>query len=773
MGKRELLRQCEVLIKAYNPKRMTVESHADEFLGQCRGAGEIGEADVAFLKEVLYGVMGYKAALKVFMTCFFNDMMARVVRSDYTMYTILTYLAVFRLTELTLAEFRKFALVLDPDKMVNFLGYLFDKKTLEKSGVVAHWINIFDPDYVHDTLLFNLGEASGGANNLVAELKAKSNGLMLAKQQSEERRGEIQNRKAATVPVAPRLTKPNPRRVPEPKRIRQDRTVADLSVERPSTPGDDAVEDGGPKEPADDDDDNINAHAKHTHRSSKPTTKVVPMKLHDTRSTKPKLERELEEKAAAELDFDRFKAPAKPPAPTAEVRYNTAAILREEALLRQKREQEAARVEAFEAELRDASEFNQWQADMRARDRQVRLDQIVRTRVLAKASAEEAAQAKASKLLDNRELAEKAGEESRSMREQSRLEAEMTLMKHRHQAKEVREVRDTAPKKAVEEVHQKRSHVRNEVRTDLANRLAAKREEDVKRAEELAETVKKLRAEEIAPREYVKEFDPTETAGLGLLDEMSLVEMKERLKLNKAQNGEAIDRKRDEITECKTAQRDRIADKFESIKQARETAALQHRQAREQAAARQAALEEEKRKAEEEQLLRLVDKLASKRADIAERRKHLAEEEDRRAKNNLYVGASEREREQRNAVELLKGAERMARNQQTKAFEAAATDEATRVKARRQHDLNRARADQAQRRLDAAREDAVREARDATYQMQKEEIATKKRMYATEKASHRERMERITHPYAKHINDTSIARARRYASKLPTHAAFA
>ena len=116
----QLLEQAEILIKTYNHKRTTLESHAAE----CLGARV--DADSSFLREVFYGVMRCKPALTVFMACFFNDMSARVLRSDYTMYMILTYLSVFRLKELTLPGFRKFALSIDPDKMINFLEYVFD-----------------------------------------------------------------------------------------------------------------------------------------------------------------------------------------------------------------------------------------------------------------------------------------------------------------------------------------------------------------------------------------------------------------------------------------------------------------------------------------------------------------------------------------------------------------------------------------------------------------------------------------------------------------------
>lgn len=366
MKPRDLLHLCEELIKGYNPKRMTPESHADEFLSTCCKAQPAGEATLAFMREVLYGVMRYKAALKAFMTCFLNDMMSRVARSDYTMYMILAYLALFRLKELTFLEFRKFTLAIDPNKGALLVEYLFDRDTLDSSGVVQQWIKVFDPDYVHDTLLANLGHFRDGANELVAELKAKSDGRILAKKQSGDLGCDGRKRKAVTKPVAPQLTRPNPRRVPEPRAIRQgySRATVEEAHERPSTPGDAAEENAS----------RANEEIDMKHRSSKAATKVVPMKLHKTRQTLLKVAREVEEKEAAAIDFEKFKASSRPPPPTADVRLNTSAILREDALLRQKHEQDAKLMSAYEAQLNDGSEFYRWQTDMKARDRQVRAE---------------------------------------------------------------------------------------------------------------------------------------------------------------------------------------------------------------------------------------------------------------------------------------------------------------------------------------------------------------------------------------------------------------
>jgi len=275
-GCRELLEKAEVLIKSYNPKRTTLESHANECL-----TGIKLESDAAFLKEVLYGVIRCKAALKVFMACFFNDMSARVLRSDYTMYMIFTYLSVFRLRELTIPEFQKFIHSVDPDKMLNFLEYAFDSTTLKNSGVVTHWTKIFDPDYVHNTLLKELANASPEIKKIVSDLQDKSMGLVAAKQAgkvhgSSESLFAVQQKD----PDIPNLTVPAPREVPEPQTIGQAVNCTG----------------GVPKM----------AKPKRTYVRMVHTTSV-PMTLHETRSSLVIARAAVENERANEMSFSRPK----------------------------------------------------------------------------------------------------------------------------------------------------------------------------------------------------------------------------------------------------------------------------------------------------------------------------------------------------------------------------------------------------------------------------------------------------------------------------------
>lgn len=64
---------------------------------------------------------------QAFINNFYADNAARLLRIDMTLYTIFTYLALFRLDELGFAKFKEFTMTQDPQKIYNFAAYLFNK----------------------------------------------------------------------------------------------------------------------------------------------------------------------------------------------------------------------------------------------------------------------------------------------------------------------------------------------------------------------------------------------------------------------------------------------------------------------------------------------------------------------------------------------------------------------------------------------------------------------------------------------------------------------
>lgn len=85
-------------------------------------------------------------------------------------------------------------------------------------------------------------------------------------------------------------------------------------------------------------------------------------------------------------------------APTAEVKLNTAAILREDALYKKKQEEEARLILKYEQDLRDDTEFSEWKARMLAADEADLQAEIDRRRKEMAASAAAAIKAREDKV---------------------------------------------------------------------------------------------------------------------------------------------------------------------------------------------------------------------------------------------------------------------------------------------------------------------------------------------------------------------------------------
>lgn len=75
----------------------------------------------------MYGWYRERAVLEAFIKNFYADNASKLLRADIIMYTVLAYLAIFRLDELGFVKFKEFALTQDPSKVFNFASYLFNK----------------------------------------------------------------------------------------------------------------------------------------------------------------------------------------------------------------------------------------------------------------------------------------------------------------------------------------------------------------------------------------------------------------------------------------------------------------------------------------------------------------------------------------------------------------------------------------------------------------------------------------------------------------------
>ena len=92
--------------------------------------------------------------------------------------------------------------------------------------------------------------------------------------------------------------------------------------------------------------------------------------------------------------------------------------------------------------------------------------------------------------------------------------------------------------------------IRTPARTPWLRALAQqrrKKEEDKIEQERRNDMIRQIRAIERVPKLKAKHFDPTTSSGQGLLQEMSLVELKERLRMVQARQKEEVVEKRKAI----------------------------------------------------------------------------------------------------------------------------------------------------------------------------------------------------------------------------------
>jgi hypothetical protein len=98
----------------------------------------------------------------------------------------------------------------------------------------------------------------------------------------------------------------------------------------------------------------------------------------------------------------------------------------------------------------------------------------------------------------------------------------------------------------VELKKQDNKKIRDEVHREIQEALKKKQDEEAVELAKKTELIRQIRELEKIPIQRTKGFDPTETSGLGLMEEMSIAELRERLEFNKRKQEQEIDFKREQ-----------------------------------------------------------------------------------------------------------------------------------------------------------------------------------------------------------------------------------
>jgi hypothetical protein len=340
-----------------------------------------------------------------------------------------------------------------------------------------------------------------------------------------------------------------------------------------------------------------------------------------------------------------------------EVRLNSAAILREDNLYRKKQEKEAQLLGAYEQELRDSSEFDAWQTRMRATDEETRLKEVDRRRVETLLADEEAKEARLRKLNENRALAAAAKMEAAANNTKRAHQDEQRRTHQRAVVMDVQSQREK-PAQAAEEMARENHAKAQQLRQDMDARAAKAAEENRIENERRADLIKQIRALELCPRERVTVLDPTYTPHIGLLEEMSLAELRERLQMVEQEKKEEEELRRTKIINAKQEKETALAQRMERLSTMRELAAKQSALKRDEHVKVEQDAERQRQERLAEAQLEVHAKLEQKRAARRKEEAKLAEELKQIRIRNSFLGADKDAVERKKWESISGGAQR-------------------------------------------------------------------------------------------------------------------
>ena len=186
-----------------------------------------------------------------------------------------------------------------------------------------------------------------------------------------------------------------------------------------------------------------------------------------------------------------------------DVKYNETAIIREEFLIDKKNKEEEAALNKILIEKKDSKEFDRWVNEMKIRDDILRMEEV-----------------------DKRKL---------------ELELNMEIATNYYQIRKNRNQLKAAEHKKQENLNMQKKEEEKKEEINLI--IQEEKKINNERRDDLIRQIRQLEKLHIR-RQYG--FDPTETPGYGLLEEMSLVELKERLALQKKMLFDEINSKKEE-----------------------------------------------------------------------------------------------------------------------------------------------------------------------------------------------------------------------------------
>ncbi|KAI9315787.1 hypothetical protein DFJ73DRAFT_384656 [Zopfochytrium polystomum] len=534
-------------------------------------------SDQIFLEETLTGCSRNQKVIEITLELFYRESGFTFLQKEFHLFAVLTFLALFRLSprgELPFYTLRTMLVTIAshhssasdaPAKLAAWLAFLFDAShlvaipiTAETSAkpplLTAAWSKVLDETYVRENMVVGLVRWAPEAKEVIDVLRERAEKGMIPKKSG----------KSATEPQPFVLTVPNPRKLPGPTIV--------LSTLKKARPIPKTFYSGsGEKEALQRIKAENRARVEKMHEEANRNQFKV---LNRTSArplvpstTPPPLLKSIEHQAClkptpkSEGRARRSATVLKP------VKLTTTTILREDALVRKVRREEERRLDQVEWSLRDPEEFGTWQDGVRAKEESTQKLALSRRRLEIQLLHEEALQARKDKERDNHEVVDQVKQTKRQLRDQAEEARKELEEENRKKIEEVHEVKEyvaAARDRVVEENVRKAMDValENQVLKEKRDREA---EEELARKAELIQQIRLLERSIPPVGTAVRKLDLTETSQSGLLSEMSIMELQERLAVMHVRHREHEENKRHEILAHKSQRLSQMSEKLHEI----------------------------------------------------------------------------------------------------------------------------------------------------------------------------------------------------------------
>ncbi|XP_072476143.1 cilia- and flagella-associated protein 99 [Notamacropus eugenii] len=503
----------------------------------------------SFILEVLSGCLEYKKLLEVVVTAFYAHAGKKCLWSDYNLFIVICYLSTFCLDKIGLQPFSKIIKSLDSAKMHKFLQFFFNIMNLT-TWIKDEWSLIYDASYVKETWIEPLLKWEPEIQALIKHLNDVIENRIVTHRKSPKltRPREfdltVPRPRGILVPdVLPVLKKPEP--VPR-STYNRPRIQKELSIIKQKN--------------------RQRAEALLLEANIAPYSCAVtrPEKKEESESNQqPDYKFKASNKTKSKLPLVFYKPDNIP------VKLNAAALYREEALYQHKAEKELHRIEDLLQGYKGFSEFIERQKKIQEKELEEQVAKAEYQRLLGKLSREEA-------IIQHQNLIKENKKKANQKKEMiAKLQNEYTkqCLKEKNERKKIIE-QVTEGHKNVKTVQAKLWKTKQQSAQEVAQEIKQLHEKKLKITSEdnkrKCERIHELRSIESLPVIKEQFFDFTKDAGHGLMGEMSLVELQERLLLVKQQQKREEEEKRDQIIREKQAKMNKLLEKAEQIAMCRE-----------------------------------------------------------------------------------------------------------------------------------------------------------------------------------------------------------